>query len=249
MSNESNGFSIDKGILIDLDTILDTRLSTLSLLDRDLTLMLIEDNYFNKRLYDEFGYIDNYSFKQVYKDRNLKTLSKSYITKMTELLSIEIDLISSKKMQSGLTNVVNVDVNIYPYKLNKAISKKITNAIYKTLLTDNVYINLVSIANEELTMKLIESKYDVVIKYDGLEWLDYLLTVKKDNAPSSKLYVPALLQEPIQFNSVKALENLLNSVSELYKPYIDITFISVEFFNYNSIITEKIKKDIEDDIR
>ena len=249
MKEDSNGFSIDKGILIDLDTILDTRLATITLLDKELTLDLLKDNYFNKRLYDEFSYIDNYSFKNIYKNRNLSFLNKAYITKITELLSIEIDLISSKKIQSGMSNIVNIDINVYPYKLNDKLSKYITNAIYKSLLTDNVYINLVSINNTELTMKLIESKYSVVIKYDGLEWLDYLLTIKKDNAPSSKLYVPALLQEPIQFNSVKALENLLNSISELYKPYIDITFISVEFFNHKNIITEKIKKDIQDDIR
>ena len=232
-----------RGMYIDLDALFDTRIGLLNLLDKKLSIDLVDSDDYKYRFYDEFEYISNNVFINFYRERDVSILKNSYITRAIELLFVELDVILTEKIDLGEDTPVTLDVNSYPYVLTDNEKELFKEAIQVYGLTPNLTINILYEPITELTLAKAGGKYSIMIMYDATTWLDYQLSVSlNSSAIDTKLYGAALIKDALVFSKVKALENIFKMQSELYTPYISYTAIGVEYFCTRPVMTEKIKE-------
>ena len=243
MADEIN---IDKGIYLDLDSLLDTRFSLLTNINKNfIDLYFKQDTtYYDERLMNEFSYINYKLFNRLYSRRNKAVLKHAYITNIVNILVAELDLLIGKKLDSGVNPRTKITLNIYPYKITDEEAIKIKNNLYKYIQSEFADIELINIKPSDLTLNYVDLNYNVMFMYSGIEWLDYQLTYNKTSASDTKLYVPMLLFKPLVFKTAKDLEKTINNRDSLLKLYIDITTIDIEHFNILKSIKKKIKENI-----
>jgi len=243
MADEIN---INKGIYLDLDTLLDTRFSLLTKINKDFINLYfnLDKTYYDERLMDEFSYINYKLFNKIYKSRNRTLLKHSYITNIVNILVAELDLLIGKKIDSGINPKTKITLNVYPYKIDNEESDKIKNNFSKYIQSEFVTIETIYMPPTELTLSYVDNNFNIMFMYSGIEWLDYQLSYKKTSASDTKLYVPLLLFKPIIFKSSKDLEKTINNRDSLLKMFIDITTIDIKYFNMLTSIKNKIKENI-----
>lgn len=221
----------DRGIYIDLDTLLDTRFTILTYIDLNLAHSVLTDDSYYSRTYDEFGYVNNAVFKRCYNGRNKEILSNSLPTDIYKLLSSEASLLINKRLDVELIDTIELDVNTYPYRLNEQEKKDLVRSIVQYTLIGSLSVDFIYKNPMEITLSNVYSKYDSVFMYDGLKWLDYQICCRSGLALTTKLYIPSLLGKPVKFRSEKDLENTFNGMNDMYQLYMNVTTLHTELFS------------------
>jgi len=241
--------NIKNGIYVTLDALLDTRYGMISKYDKKLLYGLIDNDKYFDRLYDEFGYMNNTIFNHLYSKKDKTVLMISPPTKIIELIASEFLLMESKLLEANEIPILPLTINTYPYTLTDKEMKAFTKAVKSWCLNDRIEVAFVNFNNESLTLKFINDYFSVAIMYSFSRWLDYQLNVKSGVAVSTTLYVPALLGTPIKVKKIKELENMFNSYSELFSPYIKLVHIPPESYCIQSQYKEKYLKQLKESTR
>jgi hypothetical protein len=232
--------NIKTGIYVDLDSLMDTRLSTLSSIDKQLAYELLSNGSYIDRLYDEFGYINHHLFKEFYDRRNKITLLRSFPTKIVELIATELILMESKQIEANEIPLLTLTVNTYPYTLTDKEMKSFTHALKLHTLNKKLQVAYINIPPTSLTLDFISIHFSVVIMYDYSRWIDYHLSIKSGNAVDTILYVPGVLGNAVKIKKIKDIEDMFDAYSELFGAFINIKHIPVESY----CIQEKRKEDM-----
>ena len=226
---------LKKAVYAELRDIVDTRLSTIAILDKELAIQAVQDDNYINRIYDEYKYLTHDLFKY-YQQQNLEQqLTEAFASKLIELISVELDLLLSKTVQANETSIVDLDINTYPYKLTDEVKNRLAQALIISLISDDVQINFIYKEPTELTLSYVDSKYTTMFMYNGADWLEYHIALLDGQAVDTKLYIPGLLPTPIKVTKEKDLEAIFQSYNELYKPYISVTTIPVDFFHIRTL--------------
>lgn len=226
-----------KGIYIDLDAILDTRLGTIKSLDTGLYNYYINEGKeeYRNRIIDEFKYIPNKVFKYYYKNRTKEILQNSILTPLLYVLNISIDdMLTKRVLSEKTTKKLTVDINYYPYNLTEDEIEKLRAAVYTQIASKEfVIVNFISMPYEELTSAAAE-KYGVIAMYDAMDWLNVRGLFKDINItlPSTHLVLPYLLQKPIVFKSGESIEKYFKNIEELFTYYIKLEYNRIELFSF-----------------
>ncbi len=232
--------NINRNIYIDIDTLFDTRYGTLKQFDNKLAADVATSDYYKDRITDEFSHVGMNHFKELYNKRELSTLKSSFITKIIEPLSMEIDLLANKRLSSGEALIITIEVNTFRYDLDELTTKRIAAGMREYMFNNSVNIIFIDVDPVKLDFEYINSSYEVMFMYDML-WLDYMVGVSKTTAPSTVLYLPSLLLTAITLKDYKEIEKLLDRTCELYSLYIKLVFIPVEFYNITNLAKSKLK--------
>ena len=232
-----NPINFFKGIYLDLDAIVDTRLSTLKSLDSGLYDYYLNEGKeeYRNRIIDEFKYIPNKVFKYFYKNRTKEVLKNSKLTPLLYVLNISIDDMLTKRVMSEKTaKKLTIDVNYYPYDLTEEEIEKLKGAVYTQVASKEfIIVNFISMSYEELTSVAAE-KYGVMGMYDAMDWLDMRGLFKDVDVtlPSTHLILPYLLQKPIVFKSGENIEKYFKNIEELFTYYIKLEYNRLELFSF-----------------
>ena len=182
--------------LVDLDSILDTRLALLKdmLANDELLNMLIG---YRDRIYDRPDGLDYDLYLDRYSKRDRSLLPNSLVTEIPAMLS-EMCMTLQKSYGVGPFNQVpKIVLNFYPYELNDSekaiiISSFIESSVFNGVEVDHVYMN-----NAELTPhKLIDMNVTVYISYNAEAWIaDHgaLGTFDTQGCPGITLFAPLLI--------------------------------------------------------
>lgn len=182
-------------ILVDLDSILDTRLSLImNLLDGD-DLESVLDIYFNRITNDFTPYLTYEEFNNHYLNRDNTVLPNATITSVLLMIRDYVQGVLNKTHSSTVITVPRILLNVYPYDLSKETLTHILNGIiFHT--DEKIDITMVSIPDKEITLKYLYENVSTYIKYDYYNWLDAL---DKDNfnidnsCPDVQLITPSYL--------------------------------------------------------
>jgi len=226
--------NVKSGVYVDLDSLMDTRFSTLSAIDKDMLYKIIDDDSYYHRVHDEFDYINNIMFKELYSKRNKMTLLRSKPTKILELIATEIIILESKQIEANEIPLLTVTVNTYPYTLKEEEMKMFTIVIKKLCLNNKIEVAYINIPPKLLTLSFIGINFSVVIMYEYSEWLDYQISMKSGSAESTVLYVPSLMGNAVKIKKDKDLEDMFNAYSELFGAYVSLRHIPVESYSIQS---------------
>ena len=186
-----------KNIFVDLDVLLDTRITTLSFINNKICYdSLISGDYHNRNR-DVFGKIPSTFFERMYSTRDKKIL---LLSELTFLYYDIIELCLEIQVANESTDPLKIYLNVYPYILDKNELDNLKNKIFDNML-DNIEIIIVSKSIPELTTSWIFDNIGSIFKYDALRWLDYHLAMGqmyKNIILDVSLYAPKLISGPVK---------------------------------------------------
>lgn len=193
-TNESD----TENIYLDLDTILDTRLGTLAVLGEEHPVRALNSGKYHKRLLDEFEGISVQEFREAYAKRDIDTLKHSVLTNMTFFLR---RLIKDSLMSAVIHQRVEkmcFTVNVFPYDFTDPdlVEMLIGCIRFHTYSTSNVQI--VSIPDEELTPEFVSQHYQIMIRYNWVNWVDkHKEFFEKRGIPNVTVVVPEIFYDAV----------------------------------------------------
>jgi len=188
--------------LIELDCLLDTRLSTLNALNPAFPEAIIERGY-HVRQGDFFDLlvpdIDMAAYKAFYASRGSRQdiLKTSLVTFYIARLLADIEAYKDAATNSPDFEGIAVDVNTWPYSLTTAEDEEL-KLILREMIPLDVIIKTTSIPIEHLTPSLLKENWVTFTIYDFDAWLQRHHGELKDNPmPGMLCITPRLLREPI----------------------------------------------------
>lgn len=182
-----------KGFYIDLDSLYDTRLATLELIDPELALHALENNYL-KREDNNFPLVDKNLFDELYSGRDLEVLERALPTKALEIIQSFIRAAERENMESPRIGPIEIYINVWPYKVAKSVAQQMTKTLFETMAR-SADIHLINMSPEQVTPAFFQKNISAALMYDYGPWLDAHSkndNFRKNQIPDVSLFVPTL---------------------------------------------------------
>lgn len=179
-------------LLLELDSILDTRLSLLSITFPD-RIDDIFPIYFNRRTNEFKDIISLEDFNELYKNRDRSILKHAVITKSLILIKDFVNISLDNMIRTGLDIPPKLILNLYPYDLSSDEIKTIVTSIIFHVGT-SVDIEVAYLKHTDILPINLNNAVWGYLKFDYYNWLEDNGEVFKDSnqrCPDTKLITPA----------------------------------------------------------
>lgn len=223
-------------IYTDLDSLYDTKLTLLNMIDSRLAIEYIYREY---DLTDQVLYLNNNVFNSIYKDRDKRVLLGS---KQTSVIDLIRQIVSDIDIKSKLNNIVRGElklvINIHPYILNNDECNNIKEFLMKYILHLN---EVIIIDKEEIPNDLLH-KLNIMIRRDGLDWFfNNKLKTPGFSMPNLKMIVPDSMYEKYIKNTDVDRDKLKEYLETISMQDITLEFIEDELFKFKLDDTIKLE--------
>lgn len=216
-----------KRLLVELDSLLDTRLGALSTIDDQAARIALEGDWHERRC-DDFkkltkGRVENDQFWEVYDRRDKRTLALSRPTGIVFLLSDLARELEAQKLSTPFVERFRVDLNVYPYQFEPWEEEELKTLVqsYASMTTE---VRIVSYSLDELEPETIKEQWDGVILYEFDRWFSkHTDALNGCFNPRGTMIVPALLVEEPERE-----EDLIIEGAEHLTPFNVLEFSLVE---------------------
>jgi len=224
--------NIINGVYVELDCIVDTRLSIMYDVDKNIVEPYLKNGKYFKRIMDQFGYISVRLFRTIYKMRNNNTLDNPAPTEIPDLISDYCfeALQTSKSLNDG--SPINVYLNIYPYTLTTENIEYLRMGFSNNLRTD-VNVIIINKPPYEITPDYINENMGMVVMYDALWWIEYNMQNKRlldRSLPDVTFLTPMLLHRKLIIKETE-INKLFEDLENNLKMLVGIIFIPVKYFS------------------
>lgn len=241
--------TMKRHLVVDLDALLDTRLTTLEeFFDEDTIFGLLQSGQYHARLVDKFLTVGKETFGAAYARRGTKQIANAVLTNVVFLLRKLVLEMMREKINEPFRDNPEVLVNFYPYEIPVDFMVSFCDTLrfklthdenhLSTSATKSLKVNWVNIPPEALTPQYCQqNQYGVLIKYDGLKWFEtHIGSLIEKPLKDLILIAPALYvnQDP-DTPEVKALlesdVNPLGAVREMANQVMTLNLIDAEHFS------------------
>lgn len=157
------------GLLVDLDSLFDTRLAILDLLDPLLAAHALKNGYLDRED-NNFEFCPLALFNELYAKRDNEVLGRSM---MTQVKTIVIDFIkdANTRYKSTKTQAYpSVYINVWPYKISEDAAGELLQPFHKAV-GGKVHIHLINMPPKDITPEVCKERFSHMIMYDFMEWL------------------------------------------------------------------------------
>jgi len=188
-------------VLVSLDALLDTRIATISQIDSEAAVKLVDNPAYYERRTDDFTElcgIGREQFKDAYARRNKATLQKSLITHIPFMLDELICRLEEQEDGTPYQEGLGLDVNIWPYvELSESERNMLINAVMARAGRQTIP-NIVCIPPEQLTPSMVKTTYSGLILYDFRDWFQHHMQMfQAVPCPRTTVLTPALFHDRI----------------------------------------------------
>lgn len=220
-------------LLVDLDSLLDTRIATLIYIDEEQASKAFDLGY-KDRLSDrwsELGLdIDQQHYEKIYAQRAqgdfaLKRARLSNAAALVTHMSMELE---KQAISTPFNDYTKITINTYPYLFSDEVQRLFLEGI-RLNFPSSVRLEMDRIPIEELTPRKIRENYDLVMLYDLDEFLNAQIeNFKEVKIPSVILIAPALygVHTPKE-------EELYDDEGNYLDPFSTFEYIMTEFISLN----------------
>lgn len=189
-----------KRILVEIDSLLDTRLGTLDIIDGDIPEVVLKNGYYSRYIDDwdnlSKGKTTKETFNNHYHDRTTFTLNRSRITGVCRLIYTLSEEASLNALHDPESDSVVFDINISPYVLDED-EKEMLLLCVSNYLYAGTECRIVNVPHSELTVDKIKNNWDSLILYDFDRWFsNHGDGLTNTPIPRVLLYCPGLLIKP-----------------------------------------------------
>ena len=223
-------------LLISLDSLLDTRAGTLCLMDMPKAAKLMNNPQYGCRIVDWFEGFDKEEYQSRYKNRNVKTLSVSMMTRTYKILQDFLKRCYNRSLDTPHELFPEIHVNFYPYQLPEETQNLIINALREKLPQAPV-LKPVNISQEDLTPGLLKNTYGTVVIYDFLDWIEFHAVtglIKKTPIPEVTFFTPALVKT-VDEKFPKDIPEMFIDMMAYFQFFANVVFLPVD--NFCSVIS------------
>lgn len=228
-------------ILLSLDEIMDTRLGTLHLLDKQFPKTMLQSDWHNRdsdRLILEGCNLSISDYFKAYGKRNVNVLKSSIRTNIVEYINTKLvpDLIDYPEIEE-MDSTPTLILNVFPYQLDKE-EKDSFSILMKHIFPFADKVKLVNMSPKTITPNwLKDNGVYYFFNYDGVKWIniqsDALLECPLTRL---KLYMPTIEQinaEPVTVDMQNEYPdvNRFDLVAIAWSIYFTIQYIPVSEFS------------------
>ena len=201
-------------VVIDLDVLLDTRISTINNIDFKLAIELLENGFCSRQTDDLTGVttkLDNATYRAAYAARDVNTLKNARLTSyIFELADVVGQLARNIADDDSRVDEPCIVLNYYPYK--ELDDETIADIIYAigSYTTEAIDIKAVYYEPEVLDLKFLkENDILTYITYDFKLWFETNFSVRKGkdsiiSYPKFTIIAPKLMPDRNTFNNLDA---------------------------------------------
>lgn len=220
-------------LLVDLDSILDTRaVVLLKSFPTEFEKIIASD--YHSRFTDDFEGVGIQAFNSAYMKRDESVVREAIATPILELINRFVKQTVTASMTSPFVRRPRIDVNIWPYKLS---DKTLGSIVAGIAARSGGYsdVSIVSYSPEQLTPRLIKERYVELIMYHWVDWIaqpehnqDLIDGIVRENI----LIGPALLKDR---QTVEANRNTsaLTVAAVHYSQFIRLNLIAPSYFSFD----------------
>lgn len=216
------------GIYINLDSLIDTRLSIIYYHSPKMFKDIIKNiNSYQSRLKDEFENLDVELFQNMYKKRNSLMIKEPLPTHVPELIKSYVLTCLEEKS----SEVITLYLNVYPYKFRseeKELLKKSIFSIYKGLID----VEILDEPDTNISVKFIHENIALMIMYNGIKWIEHNLANKKLrslNLPDVLMICPRLVDKVVVQKT--AINDFFSDFEKIVHPFIHLLFLTPRLFS------------------
>lgn len=216
-----------KKIYTDLDSLFDTELTFLDLIDSRLV-----DEYYTERynIPNHYLYLNHLDFLELFKSRDKRILFNSKNSAVDDLIRniTSEDVIKTTLGTSNNPGDIHLVINSYPYKLN---SNEI-NDMEEFYSSHILHLGKVEVIYKEELSNAFIDKLQVMIRRDGVEW--YFNRKLKDptfRAPTLRLVTPNRLPNTDVLNKLSIdVDKVIDYITTTTMLDIRFDFVDKEIF-------------------
>ena len=230
----------EKFILVMLDCLLDTRQGTLLKISPEAAFDITSKEEYHARQSDEFvsekyGKLSTELFQAVQKNYGQEIIFTSLKTKMYLFLQELIGKFVNMSATTPHVSTITLEINLYPYNFTETQVEYIMKAMIAHL-GNAASISIVNFDINKLPLKDVAAKYDSIIMYNPVEWLNtHHNELKKGVLKDLTLYLPKI--NMVRELTDKERKDFSKNVSDIYKftemmfvGFIRIVYIPVESY-------------------
>jgi hypothetical protein len=239
-------------LLIDLDSLLDTRLGVIAALDSHSASHLVTSSRYWERERNDWerltnGRVTNEQFEEAWKARTGDILP---LSTMTGIFLVVINLLMDfqKVVAEGIVDDdIRIEVNIHPYVLSDDEQEAILGAL-KRLFYKELVITFCDWSLDALTPQELITRYDGAFMYDFVPWMKrHAFALAKCRAPDFCLMVPRLFEKDVDQLTMEEKQNATLVFRAWLHLYMSIDFIEPKWFSmYRPGIDTPAKNDLPD---
>lgn len=230
----------EKFILVMLDCLLDTRQGTLLKISPEAAFDITSKEEYHARQSDEFvseryGKLSTELFQAVQKHYGQEIIFTSLKTKMYLFLQELIGKFVNMSATTPHVSTITLEINLYPYVFTETQVEYLMKAMIAHL-GNAASISIVNFDINKLPLKDVAAKYDSIIMYNPVEWLNtHHNELKKGVLKDLTLYLPKI--NMVRELTDKERKDFSKNVSDIYKftemmfvGFIRIVYIPVESY-------------------
>ena len=218
-------------LLVDLDSILDTRLGTIARFGKEVYVKALQNGYYTRRS-DHFFGVDNEKYRELYSERDIVTLSYSMMTHVVSLLKDFVTRVNVTSATSPIKKIPRIDINTYPYVIPDEVMNTIIKAIH-VHIADKVNIGHVHYSFKDMHYDLIKFTYDHLDMYDLSHWLDAQAEDwerRNRGMPEVTVFFPILHRGKNVSEVPEDISMMADEFNMLISPIINPMQIPIQFF-------------------
>lgn len=215
-----------KGIIIDLDALLDTRILTLFNLNKEVAQEVLEKDTYLNRTTDNFGFINNEVFNHFYEKRDLNTIREPVPTKILDIALEFIIKARAEDIKNGGEGIYSIYLNTYPYDLSDIQKEQMCLAILARA-SHELNVTTQFMSKKDYTVKFLSEKIDAVFSYDSIEIINELFNNK--NLHNNSIPDVTFFSPRIALGQVK-LEDMENYTLAL-QPFVNLVYLDTKYFS------------------
>lgn len=224
---------------VDLDCILDTRMSTLFKMGEDVVTKAIDLGW-HERLSDFLPGIDFQVYQDLYKNRDKSTLKEAVMTPVAEMIREFALRTMENVLNSPFHYHPKIIVNVWPYQLDDD-EKNVIASTVRHLTVDLAVVDIINFPPEKITPTYVKYMLSIMVKYEYMEWLEMHSASKefeKVTCPDVSLLGPRLyLKKPTRV--LQDNEDPFKETMEEAAPLIGLVLLPIENF---SMVLKPVKK-------
>lgn len=215
-----------KIIYTDLDTLFDTELALLDLID----IRIVKEYYSREyNIPNSYLYLSNKVFRSLFKTRNKDLLFKSSATAIDDVIRYFTSEMNLKRLNGSMIDTnIELVINTFPYKLNDNEVSEIIEFFNEHIL----HLDNISIIHVEHLDNTYVNKLQIMIMRHGLDWFYNRKTLEPTfSSPNTRLFVPTRINDVDKLMSMDIeMDKLLEFVTVSTMGDILIEFIDDESF-------------------
>jgi hypothetical protein len=226
-------------VYVELDVLLDTRLGTVARMAGDEVAKAVLETGYHTRVSDRFPGVDKDAYQAQYKNRNVETLKRSFVTNAVASVRQLVAVLTEQSIKMPFHDGPAIVVNVFPYELTDTEKDELRKVI-ATWTEFLAPIELVRIQPEDLSPSHCKQTYSAMFVYEYEHWFIIHKAAFKEadnRMPEVTMYAPAIyfVGEP---PTTEVLEELKKEAAHPFKatqvmasPFVHLQLVDAKLFS------------------